>query len=152
MLQFAGDVDYATDGDAVCHLSVDEPSVSHLSVEGGIGVGKSTCLAALAGRYAHDPAVIVLPEPVDAWREHGLLQRMYANEMTKLEFQLVALATIAGPLAEALRRPGVRLVITERSPLSSWRVFAKLNLSEADDMAAFELAYAALLRTLSEAL
>ena len=149
VLQLAGDVNDATDGDTVCRLSVDEPSVSHLSVESGVGVGKSTCLAALAGRYAHDPAVIVLPEPVDAWREHGLLQRMYANEMTKLEFQLVALATIAGPLAEALRRPDVRLVITERSPLSSWRVFAKLNLRGAD-MVAFELAYAAVERMLPE--
>ena len=120
-----------------------------MSVEGGIGVGKSTCLAALVERYAHDPAVVVLFEPVDAWREHGLLQRMYANEMTKLEFQLVALATIAGPLAEALRRPGVRLVITERSPLSSWRVFAVLNLKGAD-VAAFELAYAAVQQMLPE--
>ena len=68
VLQLAGDVDYAADGDTVCHLPPprhhhpchDHPghlSVCHMSVEGGIGVGKSTCLAALAGRYAHDPAV-----------------------------------------------------------------------------------------------
>ena len=128
----AGDDNEATDDDTVWHLAL----------EGGVGVGKSTCLAEVAGRYAHDAAVAILPEPVDAWREHGLLRRMYANEMTKLEFQLVALATIAGPLAEALRRPGVRLVITERSPLSSWRVFAELNL-KGEDMAAFALVYKA---------
>ena len=40
-------------------------------------------------------------------------------------------------------------MITERSPLSSWRVFAELNLGGAD-MAAFELAYAAVQRMLPE--
>ena len=158
MLRFAGD-----DGTPTCspmgiaidvgagddNEATDDDTVWHLALEGGVGVGKSTCLAALAERFAHDPAVVILPEPVDAWRERGLLRRMYADEMTKLEFQLVALATIAGPLAEALRWPGVRLVITERSPLSSWRVFAELNLGGAD-MAAFELAYAAVQRMLPE--
>ena len=53
------------------------------------------------------------------------------------------------PSEEKLRRPGVRLVITERSPLSSWCVFAKLNLKGAD-MVAFELAYAAVQQMLPE--
>ena len=43
----------------------------------------------------------------------------------------------------------MRLVITERSPLSSWRVFAELNLKGAD-MAAFALVYKAVQQMLPE--
>ena len=52
-----------------------------------------------------------------------------------------------GPLLEALHRPGVRLVVTERSPRSSREIFAVLNLS-GEDMVAFDLAYNALWRVL----
>ena len=86
-------------------------------------------------------------KPVEDWRKSGLLRRMYDGSMSKLEFQTVALATIVGPLLEALHRPGVRLVITERSPRSSREIFAVLNLS-GEDMVAFDLAYNALWRVL----
>ena len=120
------------------HEAADASTVCHLAVEGGVGVGKSTCIAALAARFAADPAIVVLPEPVEDWRKSGLLRRMYDGSMSKLEFQTIALATIVGPLLEALHRPGVRLVVTERSPRSSREIFAVLNLS-GEDMVAFDL-------------
>ena len=129
------------------HEAADASTVCHLAVEGGVGVGKSTCIAALAARFADDPAIVVLPEPVEDWRKSGLLRRMYDGSMSSLEFQTVALATIVGPLLEALHRPGVRLVVTERSPRSSREIFAALNLS-GEDMVAFDLAYNALWRVL----
>ena len=46
---------------------------------------------------AADPAIVVLPEPVEDWRKSGLLRRMYDGSMSKLEFQTIALATIVGP-------------------------------------------------------
>ena len=129
------------------HEAADASTVCHLAVEGGVGVGKSTCIAALAARFAADPAIVVLPEPVEDWRKSGLLRRMYDGSMSKLGFQTIALATIVGPLLEALHRPGVRLVVTERSLRSSREIFAVPNLS-GEDMVAFDLAYNALWRVL----
>ena len=54
--------------------SADAPPLPvHLMLEGTIGAGKTTAVEALSLKSAGDPRVVVLPEPVDAWRERGLL-------------------------------------------------------------------------------
>ena len=119
-------------------------SVVHVAIEGGIGVGKSTCLQVLEQRFANDASVVVLPEPCDAWRAHGLLRRVYVDgTMSKLEFQLIALATIAMPLLRAMSTDGVRMVITERSPRSNREVFGLLNLAS-EEMGCLDLAFSAI--------
>ena len=89
-------------------------------------VGKSTVLAALAERFADDARVVLLPEAVDAWRGAGLLAALYDHTLSSLEFQQVALVTGAAPLLEALRRPGVRIVVTEGSLRSNREVYATM--------------------------
>eukprot|EP00966_Prymnesium_polylepis_P072080 1674070-Prymnesium_polylepis.1 len=44
-----------------------------VSIEGNIGVGKSTLLGALKERYAKDETVCFVDEPVATWEQHGLL-------------------------------------------------------------------------------
>ena len=44
-----------------------------VSIEGNIGVGKSTLLRALKERYAKDDTVCFVDEPVATWEQHGLL-------------------------------------------------------------------------------
>ena len=119
----------------------------HLAIEGGVGAGKSTCLAALAAAFASDPTVVVLPEPVDSWRACGILQRMYDGTATALEFQLVAISTLAGPLVRALQGGEVRLVVSERSVQGNRAVFAAHRLS-ATDMATYDVVYSAMLDSL----
>ena len=50
-----------------------------LSIEGNIGIGKSTLLGLLRERYAQDASVVFVDEPVDLWEKSGLLQAMYAS-------------------------------------------------------------------------
>ena len=99
----------------------------HIAIEGAVGVGKSTLLAALEVRFASE-AIVFVPEPVDVWREKGTLARYYDEKMSALEFQLVALTTLYSKLAQSLVDPRVRVVVTERSLRSNLEVFAELNL------------------------
>lgn len=117
--------------------------VVYVAIEGSVGAGKSTCMRLLEERYRHDPTVKILHEPVDAWREAGLLQRFYSGSLTKLEFQLIAMTTLVAPIAAALRTPGVELVISERSLMSNRDVFASLNLKP-DQMDALDVVYKSL--------
>ena len=99
----------------------------HITIEGAVGVGKSTLLSALEERFASE-AIVFVPEPVDVWREKGTLARFYDGEMSALEFQLVAVTTLYSLLAQSLADPKVRVVVTERSLRSNLEVFADLNL------------------------
>ena len=70
-----------------------------LSVEGNIGAGKSTLVEALKERYAHDPSILFLQEPVDVWstvQQDGktILELFYENqEKYSFAFQAMAFST-----------------------------------------------------------
>ena len=112
--------------------SIDQPGdgkrVSILSLEGNIAAGKSTQMKRLEAEFAHDPTVIFVPEPVQEWSKHGLLRDMYDGTMDKATFQMAVIMSLTVPLISAMHKPGVRLVISERSPSSNALTFAELNL------------------------
>ena len=58
-----------------------------LSIEGNIGIGKSTLLAGLARAPATDPAIAFCPELVDIWERRGLLHAMYTGRISPGCFQ-----------------------------------------------------------------
>ena len=97
--------------------------------------------------YASDPTVVVVPEPVDAWRTCGILRRMYDGSATMLEFQLVAVSTLAGALLRAMQGHSIRLVITERSVGGNRTIFARPGLT-AECLAAYDTVYASLMAAL----
>lgn len=111
-----------------------------VSIEGGIGVGKSTVLEALRKHFEHDGAVCFLSEPVDVWMESGMLARMYANTIDKALFQLVAATTRFGPLAALLNDPRKTVFVTERSLDSDKEVFARTNLDPTSEWPYYEIA------------
>lgn len=120
-----------------------------LCVEGGIGAGKSTALYALRQLFGDDDSVVFVDEPVDEWERLGLLQALYAGDLTRATFQLAALGSRFGPLLRAVRRPGTRLVVCERSPYTDYHAFAKCNLLAGSvDRRAYELVYNELTRCL----
>lgn len=101
-----------------------------VAIEGNIGVGKSTVIKQLAVLFKDDERVVVLPEPVEEWLAKGFLSGMYDGTISKGEFQLMVLQSLTGVLQRAmLRNPPPAIIITERSPLSNYHVFAKANLS-----------------------
>ena len=101
-----------------------------ISIEAGIGAGKSTQIARLQELYSGDPGVVVLPEPVDEWRSKGFLSAMYDGRISRGEFQHCVLQSLAGDLLVALaRKPAPRLIVTERSPHANFAVFGRANLT-----------------------
>jgi len=89
-------------------------------VEGNIGSGKSTALAALA---AARPDLPVFQEPVDEWEP--LLTKFYADPAQwALPFSLRVLLSFAAPEDVA------GTCVVERSPLSCRHVFSQLLFNE----------------------
>lgn len=102
--------------------------VLHVSIEGGIGVGKSTVLSRLKKAIGSLHGVEFVDEPVNEWVEHGFLQHMYDNSLNKCAFQHLVLMSLAADLGKAIIYKSPLIVITERSPVSNYHVFAKENL------------------------
>lgn len=120
----------------------DANTVRLVTIEGGIGVGKSTVMEAL--RKAR-PSLLFIDEPVKEWRESGLLQAMYDKSIPLGTFQIAALATRMAPLLKAIR-DGHRVIVTERCPYSDYAVFTKANLAAGSvELTAYKMAYDALL-------
>ena len=119
--------------------------ISILTIEGGIGVGKSTAIAALKKQR---PDLVFVDEPVDLWEKHGLLGAMYSGELSRGVFQHMAIMTLAAPIMKAIRS-GATAIVTERSPWSNLKVFAHANLPEGSwDRVAYELTFSTLMEAL----
>jgi thymidylate kinase len=104
--------------------------VKLVTLEGLVGVGKSSQLALLRERFSGED-VVFLEEPVDKWMDAGLLQGFYSGHLSASVFQMSVLVSLFGPLFSAvLRRP--KLIVSERSPFSNSAVFAKANLHGAE--------------------
>jgi deoxyadenosine/deoxycytidine kinase len=88
-------------------------------VEGSIGVGKSSLLAALSA-LGHT----VVQEPVEEWSEH--LKLVYRDPAWRLPMQCLALSTRIERLLKAITRTRGGIVFVERSMRSS-EIFAKLD-------------------------
>lgn len=100
-----------------------------ISLEGNIGVGKSTALNGIMKRLLGFERVAYVPEPAQAWLEAGFLQEMYAGNIEKCSFQHMILTSLTTCLLEELVKDRPPLVIiTERSPHSNFHVFAKAVL------------------------
>lgn len=99
-----------------------------LVLDGTIGSGKSTAIDALMKLYKNDSRVKFVHEQVDAWEKYGLLKGLYDGTLDKSMFQACALMPQVIKLYDALRTPGVQVVVTERSPWSNASVFAEINL------------------------
>ncbi len=101
--------------------------VMHITIEGNVGVGKSTILETLRQRYK-EKAVFVT-EPVVAWEERGFLNGMYSGEIPHPEFQHMAMISIGAKTVEGLQKAAATdgFVVQERSIDSGFEVFAKVN-------------------------
>ena len=106
-----------------------------ISIEGNIGVGKSTVLSRVRAAFEGDPRIVVVDEPVELWKERGLLQAVYNKSLSATVFQQVAIASRVGAIGRATRDPSIEVVISERSPFSDKHVFAASNITGIDDVA-----------------
>ena len=101
-----------------------------LCIEGLIGAGKTTICNELNESIssvldASNIKVKILKEPVDFWRELGLLERFYKDQKRwAFTFQLTALVT---KCMELMNLDDDTIYIIERSPYTDLKCFAKLN-------------------------
>ena len=115
-------------------------------IEGNVGVGKSTLLNAIQKVIDEEKIsdVIVFKEPLELWNSitdgtHTILELFYQNPSKyALVFQtLIALTTIRELQRIVREHPEVKVIICERSLLSSQMVFAE-SLKEDGALKEFE--------------
>jgi deoxyadenosine/deoxycytidine kinase len=104
-----------------------------ISIEGNIGSGKSTLLDELKCRYAADPSICFLEEPVGVWNTIKdasgvtILEKYYADQKRyAFSFQMMAYISRISLMRAALKENKYRLIIIERSVYTDSAVFAKM--------------------------
>jgi deoxyadenosine/deoxycytidine kinase len=115
-----------------------------ISIEGNIGAGKTTILQKITERYANDPSVVFLREPVDIWETikdaegTTILANFYMEpEKYAFSFQVMAFVTRLSLLRNAVKEnPDCKLIVCERSLEADRNIFAKMLFDEGsiDDM------------------
>ena len=105
-----------------------------VSIEGNIGVGKSTLLAEWKRRYENDPRIVFMPEPVDQWskicNEEGntILSCFYANpDKYAFPFQVLAYTSRLAAFQKVVEmHPACEIIVCERSLEADRYIFAEM--------------------------
>ena len=117
-------------------------TVHIITIEGGIGAGKSSALEKLKETRT---GIYYIDEPVKQWEDTGLLDAMYAKTINSAVCQIAALSTRMAPLLKAVRE-GHKLIVTERCPWSDIETFTKANLDERSiEFSAYQMAFDSLM-------
>lgn len=103
------------------------------SIEGNIGIGKSTILKNLK-EYINDDNIIFLQEPVNMWEGikdkngESIIKKFYENQKNyAFPFQILAYTTRLSILRDALNNnPNCKAIICERSLEADKNIFAKM--------------------------
>ena len=108
------------------------------TIEGCIGSGKSTFIEILKREFKHlnGIPIVYIPEPVEEWESivsvdnQNMIQLFYADQ-TKyaFSFQMMAYISRLSYLKKALRDYPNCILISERSLLADYNVFAKMLYS-----------------------
>ena len=105
-----------------------------ISLEGNIGVGKSTLLTGVCDALKKEIAcgrVVVLHEPIQELTDCGLLAAMYNGDVDMVAFQVAMLSARMKQMLLALQRDNVEVVVTERSMDFGDALFAETHLAPA---------------------
>jgi deoxyadenosine/deoxycytidine kinase len=104
-----------------------------ISIEGNIGSGKSTLFEQLKVKFANNPNIIFVREPVDIWDniqdENGttILEKFYEDQIKySFPFQIMAYISRINLLKESIKQHPDAIIITERSLYTDKMVFAKM--------------------------
>jgi deoxyadenosine/deoxycytidine kinase len=105
-----------------------------ISVEGGIGAGKTTIIEHLEKMYEGDTSVRFLREPVSIWESiqdstgENILQKFYKDSAKyAFTFQVMAFVTRLSMIRNIIKtNPDCKIIICERSLEADRHIFAKM--------------------------
>ena len=98
----------------------------HITIEGNIGVGKSTVMKNIYEHFEKNSDISFAWEPVDEWEKAGFLEGMYDGSIPHTEFQYMVLSNMFSITCSWLLNS--RILIQERSMDSAFEVFARSNI------------------------
>lgn len=113
-------------------ISMAPPKI--ISIEGGIGAGKTTIIEHLEKLYENDPSVKFLREPVSIWESiqdssgENILQKFYKDSAKyAFTFQVMAFVTRLSMVRSIVKDyPACKMIICERSLDADRNIFAKM--------------------------
>lgn len=118
-----------------------------LTLEGGIGAGKTTVYNGLKEAFKDVQGVGFVPDPVADWEKHGLLQAMYEKTLSAAVFQSVVLMSLHADMVSALNSPdNLQVLICERSAATN-NLFAVQNL-EGMELQSYNFVFERLLKAI----
>lgn len=105
-----------------------------VSMEGNIGLGKSTILSSLKKMVETNKEIIILQEPVHEWtsicdeKGQSCLTSFYQDPIKfSFSFQILVLETMKHLLVTTIKEnPDCKIIICERSIASTYHVFTKM--------------------------
>ena len=152
-LEFFGNVNRESMLESIEHLveaqsqkTIDDPYFDDerpkpliISIEGNIGAGKSTFIDLIQARLTEENItdIRVMKEPVDEWlsvcdSKHNILELFYHSPSRyAMPFQaLAAWTTMRNLYRESIAHPECRIIICERSLMTSQYVFERMLFEE----------------------
>lgn len=106
-----------------------------ISIEGNIGVGKSTVVDLLKSKYSNlqNQSIVFLQEPVKQWETikdksgASILEKFYEDQNSwSFAFQMMAYISRLSILKKAIKLNPNSIIITERSLFTDKNIFAKM--------------------------
>ena len=118
----------------------------HITLEGNIGVGKSTILSNVYEHFGVDSGIAYAWEPVHDWDTHGFLEGMYMGKIPHSEFQHTVLSSMFRETYNNLANTDI--LLQERSMDTTLQVFTKCNVNDQDSLNIIQYCYENLKRIL----
>jgi len=131
------------------------------TLEGNIGVGKTTALKVFETQLKFDIPHVVVYEPVDDWlkvkaagQEKSLFELYYEDKARYgFVFQMYALQTRFEHLIDTIKANPEKIIICERTPLTDCEIFAKMMYEQgfmsSDEFMVYENWYAFITKLVS---
>tara|TARA_B110000027_G_C16110257_1_gene297382 strand:- start:1607 stop:2260 length:654 start_codon:yes stop_codon:yes gene_type:complete len=120
----------------------------HISIEGNIGVGKSTLLSKIYKHFKNYEKVSCAWEPLEEWDDNGFLGDMYSKRIEHAEFQYMVIASMFHKSFIGLSNS--EILIQERSVDSAFEVFTKNNVENTRSVEMLKYSYDKLKALLEE--
>ena len=120
----------------------------HITLEGNIGVGKSTMLSNIHRHFGTDRGISYCWEPLKEWDENNFLKDMYSKNISHAEFQYMVACSMFKQTFDGLLNSNI--LIQERSMDTSFEVFTNSNVKNSKSRELLKYSYQKLRNVLED--